>query len=91
MPVDHDIYMFRNQEVPSWEHFTKGGCWIIKVSGCSCYVFQMESHDVCTQFQVHKNNGVIGRLFEELVCFAVLLISRLHLVHCSVFDFYFSV
>lgn len=47
IPNGHNVFMFRENLVPAWETFPKGGAWIIKV---------------------RKKNGVISRLWEELLC-----------------------
>eukprot|EP00697_Spironema_sp_BW2_P005346 gnl/Spiro4/17454_TR9285_c0_g1_i1.p1 gnl/Spiro4/17454_TR9285_c0_g1~~gnl/Spiro4/17454_TR9285_c0_g1_i1.p1 ORF type:complete len:339 (+),score=95.28 gnl/Spiro4/17454_TR9285_c0_g1_i1:33-1019(+) len=31
LPKDHDIHLFRDDNVPAWETYPHGGCWILKV------------------------------------------------------------
>lgn len=31
LPTDHNLHLFRNQSIPAWESFPKGGMWIVKV------------------------------------------------------------
>ena len=31
IPVDHKVIFFRKGELPCWENYPKGGCWILQV------------------------------------------------------------
>ena len=46
LSIDSNYYFFRNNAIPAWETFPKGGCWIVHIS---------------------KRNGLVNRLWEELL------------------------
>jgi translation initiation factor 4E len=67
LPFHCNVYMFRNTDLPSWERWPDGGCWILKVK---------RKQGVLNKLWQDLVFACIGEEFQQYSVVGVMLASR---------------
>jgi translation initiation factor 4E len=75
IPNHSNVYLFREDQLPSWERWPDGGCWILKIK---------RKQGVVNKLWQDLIFACIGEEFQQYSLAGVMLASRKHMVIISV-------